>query len=398
VLRGALSAIAIRAAPWAYRRLKLARQLTRSLRNFSTLRHAVHVGVRRGRFSRPHIVAIGRKRNRIRVAYQDWMIVERPNELFHRSLAVLAIVAGAPLECFQLVADISDGEDSGRGLISFCSRDPGAILIPDHIFVRTRGYEEHRRLARANATAWNARSDQIIWRGQTTGPGTISRPHLFAEDPDLLARVRLCLTLKNMPGTDVKLSAISHSNNNVLDTDRLASAGILGEFISPVAWHGLKFAIDIDGHSNAWSNLFTRLIMGCCVLKVASALGFRQCRSAVHGVAIMDRLQAGDIGTAKFVGTARRFCSASSRSARWRYSRNDTAIGGKGRAGSGHQRSLDHDRSVDRRGLTLRTVCESLTKDEQRPLKQKDERQIDSHGLTPVVDVRLRHHAEHMVA
>jgi hypothetical protein len=121
-------------------------------------------------------------------------------------------------------------------------------------------------------------------------------------------------------------------------------------------------------------------------------------RSAVHGVAIMDSWQAGDIGTAKFVGTARRFCSASSRSARWRYSRNDAAIGGKGRAGSGHQRSLDHDRSADRRGLTLRTVCKSLTKDEQRPLKQKDERQIDSHGLTPVVDVRLRHHAEHMVA
>jgi Glycosyl transferase family 90 len=35
-------------------------------------------------------------------------------------------------------------------------------------------------------------------------------------------------------------------------------------------------SIDIDGNSNAWSNFFTRLVMGCCVLKVASAAGFRQ--------------------------------------------------------------------------------------------------------------------------
>ena len=71
-------------------------------------------------------------------------------------------------------------------------------------------------------------------------------------------------------------AAISQSSNGVLDKDRLAKAGILGEYISPIAWHGFKFAIDIDGNGNAWSNFFTRLIMGCCVLKVASALGFRQ--------------------------------------------------------------------------------------------------------------------------
>jgi hypothetical protein len=56
----------------------------------------------------------------------------------------------------------------------------------------------------------------------------------------------------------------------------LAKAGILGEFISPICWFGLKFALDVDGNSNAWSNLFTRLVMGCCVLKVESAAGYRQ--------------------------------------------------------------------------------------------------------------------------
>jgi Glycosyl transferase family 90 len=46
--------------------------------------------------------------------------------------------------------------------------------------------------------------------------------------------------------------------------------------MSPICWYGFKFAIDIDGNSNAWSNFLTRLMMGCCVLKVASAAGYRQ--------------------------------------------------------------------------------------------------------------------------
>ena len=36
------------------------------------------------------------------------------------------------------------------------------------------------------------------------------------------------------------------------------------------------FAIDIDGYTNAWSGLFVRLLMGCCVLKVESPTGHRQ--------------------------------------------------------------------------------------------------------------------------
>jgi len=42
------------------------------------------------------------------------------------------------------------------------------------------------------------------------------------------------------------------------DTARLAAAGMLGDFIDPPALARLQVAIDIDGYSNAWSNLFTR--------------------------------------------------------------------------------------------------------------------------------------------
>jgi hypothetical protein len=275
MLRTALSAAALRVAPRAHRRLVLARRLERYCRNSLALRWRAVVAVRWGSQSKPHIVEIGRQRNRISVVCPEWMIRESPNEFFHRLCGVLVIVAGAPSP-LRLVADLSDGEDGGPGVISFCSRDPDAILIPDHTFVRTRGYAEHRRLARACINDWNGRSDRIFWRGQTTGVGTISKPQMSAADPDLLPRVRLCLALKDEPGVDAKLSAVSQSSDHALDFDRLASAGILGEYIAPIAWHGFKFAIDIDGNSNAWSNLFTRLIMGCCVLKIASPLGYRQ--------------------------------------------------------------------------------------------------------------------------
>jgi hypothetical protein len=202
--------------------------------------------------------------------------LEQQDEVYFRLCAVLALIAGIPSESVHVIADISDGEGSASGLISFCSREPQAVLIPDHLFVGSRGYEQYRRLAHASRTDWNARTDRIVWRGSTTGVGVISKDNLYADDPDLLLRVRLCLQLKGMDGTDVKISAIRQSSDAAEDRHRLARAGVLGDFIRPLAWHTFKFAVDIDGNTNAWSNFFIRLIMGCCVLKVASPSGYRQ--------------------------------------------------------------------------------------------------------------------------
>jgi hypothetical protein len=230
----------------------------------------------RPRPARSHIVGIVREHKGIKVFCQEWMLANRPNDALHWLCAVLAIIGNGPSQYIHALADLSDGEESGPGIISFCSRSPGAILIPDHIFIGSRGYEKYRRLARNNRTAWDERSNWIVWRGLTTGVGLISKENLSSQDEDLLARVRLCLELKDMPQSSVKLHGIAQSLNPPLDTERLTSAGLLGEYISPTTWCGLKFAIDVDGNTNAWSNFFTRLLMGCCVLKVTSAAGYRQ--------------------------------------------------------------------------------------------------------------------------
>jgi hypothetical protein len=273
--RALLAATAMQIAPRAVSRFRLERRLTAFWRRCLDLSDAsVRLTTSEVSARHPHRVILVRDGGHIDIQCCTELIVERAGEAYHRLCAVLA-VAGALRSC-RFIADVSDGEESDAGLVSFCSRDPAAILIPDHSFIQTSGYERHRELARANATPWHRRSEHILWRGTTTGPGRISKEHMTAGDRELLPRVRLCLSLRDVPGTDVKLSAIAQSGDVEGDRERLICAGILGDYIAPITWHGCKFAIDIDGNSNAWSNLFTRLIMGCCLLKVASAPGYRQ--------------------------------------------------------------------------------------------------------------------------
>lgn len=256
--------------------LTFAQTLTQLCHGLVPQQPDITVTLQEGGVAKSHVIEIRRERNSISISCPEWMLSSRPNELLHRLCAVLAVIGLASSRSMRWLADISDGEDSRPGLMSFCSRSPDAMLIPDHIFVRSRGYESYRQLARVNRTGWDERSNWIVWRGLTTGAGIISTETLSPHDAGLLPRVRLCLDLKDVPETNVKLHAVAQSSNLPVDTARLAGAGILGDYISPVTWCGLKFAIDIDGNTNAWSNFFTRLIMGCCVLKVASAAAYRQ--------------------------------------------------------------------------------------------------------------------------
>ena len=265
-----------RPAPRADSQQSFAESLTRQCRALGLERLTIAFASDWRNRGDPHVIAIDRDQDGITISCQDGLLALRPNELLHRLCAVLVVVGKASPPSVHRRADISDGEASGSGIISFCSGDPNAILIPDHVFVRTRGYESYRQLARTNRTAWDDRSNWIVWRGLTTGAGIISKATLAPDDAELVARVRLCLALKDEPETSVKLHAVAQSRNLPLDTQRLAGAGLLGDYLSPIAWCGSKFAIDIDGNTNAWSNLFTRLLLGCCVLKVASAAGYRQ--------------------------------------------------------------------------------------------------------------------------
>lgn len=172
-----------------------------------------------------------------------------------------------------MIADLSDGEESGPGIVSGCSRDPGALLVPDCIFVASGGYRHARGVMR-DPPAWESRADLVLWRGSTTGTGPITTPEMRPQD--LTGRVGMCLLLRGLPGVDVRLAGVVQSADPAGDRARLEAAGLCATSLSPWLWQTVRYAIDIDGNTNAWSNLFTRLLAGCCVLKVASAHGYRQ--------------------------------------------------------------------------------------------------------------------------
>ena len=193
--------------------------------------------------------------------------------LYARLPVVLRIFAQTGANVRMVAADLSDGGDAPRGGLAFCSRREDVVLVPDPVFLNSGGYAEFRRSA--SVLPWSRRHDTVLWRGTSTGVGSVTTESMGADDPRLRQRVRMCLILRSIPGTDVKIRK-TEDDASPTDRDRLARHGLLGDKIRQADWGRYKFALDVDGHTNAWSNLFVRLLLGCCVLKIASAHGYRQ--------------------------------------------------------------------------------------------------------------------------
>jgi hypothetical protein len=186
-------------------------------------------------------------------------------ELFARTMSAVT----------KAIATLSDGFESGSGVVSFCSAHRDAILVPDPDFYASRGYASLRAAA-ATSPLWRQRDSRVVWRGASTGRGKIATDEMRVDDRALIQRTRLCLALRGMPSVDARLVNAVQSDDMPRDLARLRAAGILGERIPERSWSSWKFALDVDGNSNAWSNLFTRLLLGCCVLKIGSPSGYRQ--------------------------------------------------------------------------------------------------------------------------
>jgi hypothetical protein len=146
-------------------------------------------------------------------------------------------------------------------------------LIPDPVFFNSNGYAEFRKPRQRKP--WSRRKDTVLWRGTSTGVGAVTTEAMDPADPQLRARIRMCLRLAGVPGTDARIRK-TESDAAPADRERLQRHGLLGGKIAQAAWGRYKFALDVDGHTNAWSNFFVRLLLGCCVLKVESEGRFRQ--------------------------------------------------------------------------------------------------------------------------
>lgn len=158
-------------------------------------------------------------------------------------------------------------------ILSFCSNRTGTILVPDRRFHTSRGYAAERSRG-VSAPRWDARDPVVLWRGNYSGLGDAVTPTMSPQDSRLIQRARMCLIARDIPGTDIFFSVGPRWPAWIADPYR--AAGIAGRYVDEATWLGRKFAIDVDGNSNAFSNLFIRMLYGCCVIKIASPFGFRQ--------------------------------------------------------------------------------------------------------------------------
>jgi hypothetical protein len=222
-----------------------------------------------------HRLTLQKERRRFVLAF-DYRSALQSDWLLHtyrtRPRVLLDALCRTTRDLSLVRAEISDGADSADGMAGFCSARPGSVLVPDPDFYVSQGYAD----SRGPSPAWSTRDSNIVWRGASTGRGVIAGDGMTPGDDRLIQRTRLCLLLRQVAGTDVKLVNAIQSPDPRRDLQRLRAAGILGERISKEFWRERKFALDIDGNGNAWSNLFTRLLYGCCVIKIGSPAGYRQ--------------------------------------------------------------------------------------------------------------------------
>lgn len=173
----------------------------------------------------------------------------------------------------QISVTLADGDRPSAAIFAPSTYRPDVVALPDPLFFNTHGYAAERVLSLGSALPWDARSTDLVWRGGMNGFDSFDLDVARQQPQRASQRLLACLALHDVPGTDVKFTRARHRDISRFVFQR---SGLAGGVIESGSWLGRKYALDVDGFSNAWTNLFTRLLFGCCVLKVASRWGFRQ--------------------------------------------------------------------------------------------------------------------------
>jgi hypothetical protein len=176
-------------------------------------------------------------------------------------------------EVRELSVTISDGDYATGARFAPSTNRSDVVAIPDPYFCTHRAFGQWRELADTQDVPWNRRSADILWVGAASGNGTFD-PVLGAMHPQRAApRLRLCMALKDIDACSGRIYFLPTEEATL---DVLHRHGYATERVPEESWLTRKFAIDMDGQTNTWSNLLVRFHLGCCVLKVESEFGYRQ--------------------------------------------------------------------------------------------------------------------------
>lgn len=144
--------------------------------------------------------------------------------------------------------------------------DPLGRCIPDNYFLQSQAYCQFRQQAEQKWLQWFERKPIAYWRGASTGSV------LTKENWQNNRRVRLCQIAKKYDDEqfiDAKITKLVQIKEGGV-TKLIQNANLLDSSVPTIEFLKYKYVIDIDGNSNSWSGLFTKLLTGSCVLKVES--------------------------------------------------------------------------------------------------------------------------------
>jgi hypothetical protein len=196
--------------------------------------------------------------------------------VFHQRDAIatyLYLFSHSPPEAASMTGVCDDGHLPSAARFAPSTRSARAIALPDRYFVLRDGFAAERRLAEKNVVPWTQRRSALVWRGGVNGQGIHPETAADVDNPRVIQRLRLCMRAATIPGMDIRVCSPMGPH---MPLALLRPFGIVGAARPESDWLGDKFALDLDGWTNSWSNLIVRMHFGCCVLKVGSADGFRQ--------------------------------------------------------------------------------------------------------------------------
>jgi len=171
----------------------------------------------------------------------------------------------------EIIFNASDGDHPSIADFRYSGTSEKQVLLPDTHFFRDRGYANTDAFAANNPIDWNARSDDIIWRGGANGLGHWTVDEATVTLPGVMQRLHMAHKCTSL---DIDFRFVTKPGRH--DYHPLKRAGFIGDYVPSHDWGAKKYAIDIDGYTNAWSNFMQRLKLGCCVLKVDSPFKYRQ--------------------------------------------------------------------------------------------------------------------------
>jgi len=145
--------------------------------------------------------------------------------------------------------------------------------IPDPYFTESFGYESVRLEIIDSWIDWQDRKDCCFWRGTTTGLNGLDGDNIVQ-----LPRYTLCELASKLKHTDCHFNSIVQSKSPEAEREirnRCNTNNLMADSVPNIQFLQYRYLVDIDGNVNSWG-FFTKLLMGACVLKVESLLGWRQ--------------------------------------------------------------------------------------------------------------------------